>query len=90
MTGMEPIPTEVAESRLSVANIVHDVFWAMFPSRSSLQGSHAATRGSQGLEDSRWAPKRVEQKHVYHVPGGLEDSIWAPKGSSQKVSELFS
>lgn len=86
MTGMEPIPTEVAGSRLSVANIVHDVFWAMFPSRSSLRDSNAASRGSQGLEDSRWAPKRVEQKHACHAPGGLEDSMWAPKGSGQKVS----
>ena len=87
MTGMEPIPTEVAGSRLSVANIVHDVFWAMFPSRSSLRDSNAASRGSQGLEDSRWAPKRVEQKHACHAPGGLEDSMWAPKGNSQKVSQ---
>lgn len=81
--SMEPIPTKVAESRLTAATVVHDVFCAMFPSKSP-QGSNVATRASQGLEASRWASRDVVMQHARPVSRGLADSMWAPKGSNQK------
>lgn len=65
MTGMEPIRTEVAESRLSVANIVHDVFWAMFlPKLSSrlqcgvpwISGSRGQSMGAQACRAEACVP----------------------------------
>ena len=66
MTGMQPIPSEVPEWRLKVANIVHDVFTSFFSSDRSSRtsenddfGGETTTRASRGLETSRWAPQNA-------------------------------
>ena len=74
MTGMASIPPEVAEKNLMVANVVHDVFSALFPSNSL----------PRGLETSRWASQSVVQQTGSQ---GLTDSIWAPKENSKKDPE---
>lgn len=66
MTGMQPIPPEVSEWRLKVANVVHDVFASFFSSDRSSRtsengesGDETTTRASRGLETSRWAPQNA-------------------------------
>lgn len=66
MTGMQPIPSEVSEWRLKVANVVHDVFASFFsPDRSSRTSENGessdetTTPASRGLETSRWAPQNA-------------------------------
>ena len=76
MTGMASIPPEVAEENLMVANVVHDVFSALFPSNSP----------PRGLDTSRWASQSVVQQTGLKSQG-LTDSIWAPKENSKKDPE---
>lgn len=76
MTGMAYIPSEVAEKNLMVANVVHDVFSALFPSNSP----------PRGLETSRWASQGVVQQ-TRPSSQGLTDSIWAPKENNKKDPE---
>lgn len=59
---MQPIPSEVSEWRLKVANVVHDVFSSFFssdrssrPSENGESADETTTRASRGLETSRWA-----------------------------------
>lgn len=103
MTGMQPIPTEVSEWRLRVANVVHDVFSSFFSSdrlsrtsKNGESGDETTTRGSRGLETSRWAPQNanasanVSKTNASRpntcVSSGrrLEDSRWAPKQVVQR------
>ena len=103
MTSMQPIPTEVSEWRLRVANVVHDVFSSLFSSNRSSRtsengesGDKTTTRGSRGLETSRWAPQNANasanvsktnaNRSNTRVSSGrrLEDSRWAPKQVVQR------
>lgn len=76
MTGMASIPSKVAETNIMVADVVHDVFSALFPSNSP----------PRGLEASRWASQSVAQQTRPNSQG-LTDSIWAPRESSKKDPE---
>lgn len=76
MTGMASIPPKVAEKNPMVANVVHDVFSALFPSNNP----------PRGLDTSRWASQGVVQQTGLKSQG-LTDSIWAPKENGEKDPE---
>lgn len=87
MTGMQPIPTEVAEWRVRVASVVHDVFSSFFSSDRSPRTpepddrtDETETRAPRGLETSRWAPQSASASAEVSKAGANRSGVRDSRG----------